>query len=67
MLPVVLSGGGGLRLLIGAVPIILLVVVFGLIALISLVLPKERRDYVLQLIAVVVQLVRVIAPQSSKS
>lgn len=42
------------RLVVGAIPVTLLV------ALISLALPRDRRDYVLQLAAVVVQLVRAI-------
>ncbi|WP_328334659.1 hypothetical protein OHA70_19730 [Kribbella sp. NBC_00382] len=64
-MPALMVSGGTLRLVVGAVPITLLIVLFGLVVLISLVLPKERRDYVLELAPIVVQLVRAIAPQAA--
>jgi hypothetical protein len=60
MLPIT-APASAVRLVIGAVPITLLIALFALIILISLALPRERRDYVLQLAPIVVQLVRAIA------
>lgn len=55
--------GGGLRLLAGAIPITLLILFFGLILLISLALPKDRRDYVMGFAPIIVQIVRLIVAQ----
>ncbi|TCM42793.1 hypothetical protein [Kribbella sp. VKM Ac-2568] len=55
---------GAVRIVIGAIPITLLIALFALIMLISLALPRERREYVLQLAPIVVQLVRAIAKPS---
>jgi hypothetical protein len=61
MVPLTAAPITAVRLAISAVPITLLVALFAVVILISLALPKERREYVLQLAPVVVQLVRVIA------
>jgi hypothetical protein len=63
----VVLAGGALRLAVGAAPITLLVLLFGLVVLISLALPKERREYVLAIAPIVVQIVRAIAPPPARA
>jgi hypothetical protein len=48
MLPVIVSAGG-FRLLAGALPITVLIIFFGLLAGFAMVMPKDRREYVLKL------------------
>ncbi|WUJ70096.1 hypothetical protein OG809_34010 [Kribbella soli] len=67
MLPLTAASATAVRLVVSAVPITLLIALFALVMLISLALPKERRDYVLELAPVVVQLVKVMAaPRASR-
>jgi hypothetical protein len=48
MLPVIVSAGG-FRLLVGALPITVLIIFFGLLAGFAMVMPKDQREYVLKL------------------
>jgi hypothetical protein len=67
MMPATLIAGGVLRIVVGAVPITILVVVFCLGMLVSLALPSARRSYVLRLAPIVVQLVHEIGTSSRPS
>jgi hypothetical protein len=64
MLPMTLTGSAA-RLLVGVVPLTILLALFGLLALIALALPTDRREYVLKLAPHIVKAVEKIAGGSA--
>ncbi|MGW6200740.1 hypothetical protein ACWF0M_31655 [Kribbella sp. NPDC055110] len=64
MLPMTPTGNG-VRLLVGVVPLTVLLVLFGALALIALALPTDRREYVLKLAPHIVKAVEKIAAGSA--
>jgi hypothetical protein len=60
MLPVIPTGNG-LRLIAAALPLTVLIAVFGLLAVLALALPADRRAYVLQLAPHIVGAIEKIA------
>jgi hypothetical protein len=64
MLPVIPTGNG-LRLIAGALPLTVLIALFGLLAVAALILPADRRAYVLELAPHIVGAIEKIAGQPS--
>lgn len=48
MLPLIMSAGG-FRLLVAALPLLILLILAGLIVLIAMLMPADRREFVLSL------------------
>lgn len=48
MLPMIVSAGG-FRLLVGAIPLVLLLSLAGLVVLLAMLMPEDRRRFVLKL------------------